>query len=205
MQPDRQAILLLAAGASTRMGGADKLLEEVDGRPLLAERLETALTAGAEVIVALPPYAEAPGRWAAVEGRGATLVEVPAPGEGMAESLKAGIAALPAETPGVMILLADMPEVTHSDLATMLGAFDGETILRGAAEDGTPGHPVLFPARDFAALAELRGDQGAREVLKAEAARQRLIALPARHALTDLDTPEDWARWRHDTGRETGR
>jgi molybdenum cofactor cytidylyltransferase len=201
MQPNRQVILLLAAGASTRMRGTDKLLEEVGGQPLLAERLETALATGAEVIVTLPPRAIAPGRWAAVEGRGATLVEVPDPGSDMAESLKAGIAALPPDAPGVMILLADMPEITGTDLLTILNAFDGETILRGSAEDGTPGHPVLFPARDFATLALLHGDQGAREVLKAERARQRLIALPARHALTDLDTPEDWARWRHDTGR----
>lgn len=190
------AILLLAAGASSRMGGRDKLLEEVGGRALIVERLEAARATGAPVLVTLPPRDAAPDRWAAVEALGAEIVEVAAASLGMAASLTAGIAALPPDCAGVLVVLADMPEITTSDMAALTSLFDGTAILRGAAVDDTPGHPVLFPARDFPALMALTGDRGAREILEREVARVRLVPLPDRHALTDLDTPEAWATWR---------
>lgn len=189
-------ILILAAGASSRMRGADKLLEPVGGRPLLAERAQAALAAGAPVVVALPAREVAPARWRAVEGLGVTSVAVDDAAAGMAASLRAGLTALPADASGVLILLADMPEITPADMRALIDRADGQAILRGAGADGTPGHPVLFPRRDFAALAQVDGDQGAREVLGRERSRVRLVALPAAHALTDLDTPEDWARWK---------
>jgi molybdenum cofactor cytidylyltransferase len=190
------AILVLAAGRSTRMRGRDKLLEEVAGQALLAERVDTARKTGAPVRVALPPREVAPARWAALAGAGAMLVEVPDAASGMAASLTAGLAALPADCPGLLVLLADMPEITAADIAALLAGFDGSEILRGASAEGGPGHPVLFPARDFPTLARLSGDAGARDLLRREAARVRLVPLPARHALTDLDTPEDWTDWR---------
>ncbi len=193
---DPVAILILAAGASSRMRGADKLLQPVDGRPLLAERAAAARTTGAPVFVALPARDAAPERWRAVDGLGVTCLEVSDAASGMAASLRAGVGALPDQTAGVVILLADMPEITSDDLAALIAGADGATILRGAGADGTPGHPVLFPARDFAALRALDGDRGARDLLRRERGRVRLVPLPGAHALTDLDTPEDWARWR---------
>ncbi len=206
----RPAILIPAAGASARMRGRDKLLEPVRGRALLADRVVAAAAAMAgsappaevsarpatEIIVTLPPRAMAPRRWAALSGSRAQLVDVPEAREGLAASLRAAVAALPATCPGLMILPADMPDISADDIARLLAGFDGKTILRGAGADGCPGHPVLFPARDFARLAALRGDLGGRNILKEDAARVRLVPLPGRHALTDLDTPEDWAAWR---------
>ena len=95
-----------------------------------------------------------------------------------------------------MILPADMPELETSDLAAVIADFAvaPDAIHRGADADGTPGHPVIIPQRLFPALEGLRGDEGARSVLKREDVR--LTALPGRRALTDLDTPEDWAAWR---------
>ncbi|PKP79286.1 MAG: nucleotidyltransferase family protein, partial [Alphaproteobacteria bacterium HGW-Alphaproteobacteria-2] len=92
----------------------------------------------------------------------------------------------------VLVLPADMPEITTEDLRAVAAAFDGAHVLRGAGADGTPGHPVLFPAAALPALAALSGERGARDL----AAGARLVTLPGRHALTDLDTPEDWADWR---------
>ena len=73
------------------------------------------------------------------------------------------------------------------------GEAGGERPVRATGADGTPGHPVIFPARLFAALARLKGDTGARAVLEGEAVLH--VALPGRAALVDLDTPEDWAGW----------
>jgi CTP:molybdopterin cytidylyltransferase MocA len=59
-----------------------------------------------------------------------------------------------------------------------------------------PGHPVLFPARLRPALLRLKGDQGARDILRTEADQILPLPLPGSRAVTDLDTPEDWAAWR---------
>jgi CTP:molybdopterin cytidylyltransferase MocA len=191
------AILLLAAGASRRMAGRDKLLEPV-GRPpvpLIRDRALACLGAGAARVVAvLPPGAAA--RRAALAGLELELVEAAAAAEGLSASLRAGLAAAP-EAEAALVVLADMPDLTAADLASILATPRGDgVILRGAGAGGEPGHPVLIPRRDFAALARVSGDAGARDLLRAEAHRVRLVPLPGRHALTDLDTPEAWEAWR---------
>ena len=90
------AILIPAAGAAARMRGRDKLLETVRGQPLLADRVAAASTAPqapGPVLVTLPSRERAPGRWDALEGSGAHLIEVATPGDGLSASLAAGIAA----------------------------------------------------------------------------------------------------------------
>ncbi|MHA6345218.1 nucleotidyltransferase family protein [Roseivivax sp. CAU 1761] len=193
---DLISILLLAGGFSRRMRGADKLLEPVDGVPLLRLQADRARQVAARVLVALPDPAGARG--AALAGLDVQVVPVAAPEEGMAASIRAGIAALPDGAAGLMILPADMPEIDAADMARLRDRFDpaAPRILRGASADGRPGHPVLFPRARFADLAGLSGDAGARALLRREAASVELVTLPGAHALTDLDTPEAWAAWR---------
>ncbi|NEY88833.1 nucleotidyltransferase family protein [Tabrizicola oligotrophica] len=188
-------ILLLAAGSSSRMRGGDKLLECIDGEPQLARIARAALATGCPVSVALPP--DRPGRAACLAGLALRLVAVPNPEAGMAASLTAGLGALPAAAP-VLLLLADLPEITAEDLQTILAAWQirPDCIARGAAADGTPGHPVGFPADLRPELLALTGDLGAREVIGRHKDRLMIVPLPGTHATTDLDTPEDWARWR---------
>jgi CTP:molybdopterin cytidylyltransferase MocA len=188
-------ILILAAGSSSRMRGGDKLLERVEGAPLLARIARLAQSTDLPVTVTLPP--DRPLRDNALAGMGLDTVTVPGAALGMAESLKAGVAALP-DTAAVMLLLADLPEMTADDLGTMLQAWaqTPDLILRGADAAGRPGHPVCFPAWARGELLALTGDQGAREVLLRHKDRTRLIPLPGQHATTDLDTPEEWAAWR---------
>jgi CTP:molybdopterin cytidylyltransferase MocA len=186
------AILLLAAGASSRMRGADKLLEEIDGMALLRRQALVALASGCSVWVALP--LDRPARLAALEGLDLSVVEVAEAREGMAASIRAGVAALPSAMRAVVVLPADMPEITAQDLVAVMGRFDGRSLVQGTGGAGDAGHPVLFPARLFPDLCALQGDQGARAVLRDQPVIR--VALPDRHALTDLDTPEDWAAWR---------
>jgi CTP:molybdopterin cytidylyltransferase MocA len=196
---DRVAVLLLAAGASARMRGADKMLEPVDGVPVLRHQAIAARMVSDMVLVALPP--DRPLRRAALDGLDVTPIVVPDAALGMSASIRSGVAALPAQVAGVAILPADMPEVTPDDIAATCAAFaerGAARIVRATAEDGTPGHPVVFPARLFPALQALLGDTGARPVLQTETVDH--VALPARHAVTDLDTPEAWADWRASRG-----
>lgn len=188
-------ILILAAGASSRMGGRDKLLEEVEGQPLVARSARMALATGLRVTIALPP--DRPARQAVLAGLPLRIVLADRAQEGMAESLKAGIAALPALAP-VLLVLADLPELQTADLSAVLEAGEAapELIHRGASDTGQPGHPVLLPAWLRPEILDLTGDQGARELLQCHRDKVRLVPLPGARAITDLDTPEDWAAWR---------
>ncbi|MFC2967672.1 nucleotidyltransferase family protein [Acidimangrovimonas pyrenivorans] len=194
-------ILIPAAGASSRMRGTDKLVEAVDGQPLLRRQAERALATGLPVLVTLPPadHPHHAGRRAALDGLAVTPLMVAEAAEGLSASLRAGVAAAK-DSAGLLVLLADLPEIGTADLGALIAGFEEApgTVFRASAEDGAPGHPVLLPRRLFDQLARLHGDAGARDLLKAEqaAGRLQLLPLPGRRATTDLDTPEDWAAWR---------
>lgn len=183
--------VVLAAGNARRMRGVDKLLEPLDGRPLLRV-LATRLLAAGLGPVAVTLRQPDPERDAAIVGLGVSRLPVPDADQGMSASLRA--AARWAEGHDLMILPADMPELTTDDLARCRRAFDGTRPLRATAQDGTPGHPVIFPARLLPLFSRLTGDHGAQEILRVNP--PRFFALPFAHATTDLDTPEAWADWR---------
>lgn len=192
------AILILAAGQSRRMRGRDKLMEPVGGMPLIRRQAEMArrVTRGA-VIVALPvpPHP----RHDALDGLDVIRLPVSDAAEGMGASLRAGFAAMPPGAEVAMVLLGDMPDLTDSDLHTMLDAVEadsGDLVWHATTQDGQRGHPVVFAAALFPAFARLGGDAGARDVVKTAGKRVKHVPLPGQHARTDLDTPEDWAAWR---------
>lgn len=189
-------ILIPAAGASSRMRGRDKLLEEVRGLPLLRDRVEMALDTGAEVLVTLPP--DRPLRQKALvglQGPRLSLITVADSQTGLSASLRDGaLWAIAQRADALMILLPDLPDLTEGDINIILQAYDSKYILRATSEDGTPGHPVIVPARLLDALTRLTGDQGAREILSDHTVIP--LALPGQRAITDLDTPEAWAAWR---------
>jgi molybdenum cofactor cytidylyltransferase len=179
------------------MRGGDKLLEQIAGQPLLQVMLERALAATEGSVLCALPGPDHP-RSACLGDLRVTPIFVPDAAEGMGASLRAGVAALPADASAVMILPADMPELTADDLRKMLTAQKEapDMILRAVDCDGIEGHPVIFPADLFPALGTCHGDTGARDVLRAHSGRIVTVPLPDRHATTDLDTPEDWAAWR---------
>ncbi len=188
-------ILLLAAGQSSRMGGKDKLLQVVDGVPLLRRAAMIALRA-APVIVALPPAPHA--RHDVLDGLDLQRIDVRDAHEGMNASLRGALAHVSAESHAAMVLLADLPEITSEDLAAVLGSVQShpdKLIWRGATADGKPGHPVVFDRRLFDHLRQLSGDEGAQSVVRANADKVHLRSLPGQNALLDLDTPQDWAKW----------
>ncbi len=183
------------------MRGTDKLLQMVEGQPLIRRQAVRALAASPLVGVTLS--ATHPDRLSAIIGLdvgASVLADAP---EGMAASLRHAARSAPTyggdhTATAIMVVPADMPDLTTADMRRMIDAHAAAptAILRGMGADGTPGHPVLFPRDLWPALLELRGDQGARPVLVRYSGRVRMIALPGANAITDLDTREDWARWR---------
>ncbi len=191
-------IIILAAGASRRMRGRDKLLEEIDGTALLHHQARKALavTSG-PVLVALPPAPHP--RYAALASLPVKIVPVPDADEGMNASLRTAFAALPADSDTAMLLLGDLPDLTADDLRSVANAVDlsSDTLVwRGATSEGAPGHPIMFRATLFDAFAQLHGDSGGREVMAQANGRVQLIPLQGNRARADLDTPEDWEIWR---------
>lgn len=193
-------IIILAAGASRRMRGRDKLLEMVDGQPLLRQQAMKALevTTG-PVLIALPVKPHP--RYDALDGLDVQAVPVPDADEGMNASLRTAISALPEGTPCAMLFLADLPDLTSDDLRRVASAVDlsSDTLVwRGVTQDGAPGHPIVFRSDLFDAFKALRGDSGGREVISQAKDRIALVPLAGDRARRDLDTPEEWATWRAD-------
>ncbi|WP_397543938.1 nucleotidyltransferase family protein [Roseovarius salis] len=190
------AILVPAAGSASRMGGRDKLLEQVGKEPLLRRQARLALSAHVPVLLTLPR--DRPDRLAALAGlHGLDIRRIEDAAEGMATSLRAGAEwASSLGASGLMVVLGDMPELRAEDLAKVMQAHHGqpERAWRATDDTGRAGHPVILPARLFEQIARLRGDDGARALLATEDCGH--VPLPGRRATTDLDTPRQWAEWR---------
>ena len=188
------AILIPAAGTSTRMRGADKCFEDVSGIPCLTAIIQRALKVTDDVIVTVSA-ADHP-RISLTDG--ATLVVCDNAHEGMSASLKAGVASLPSHVTAVMILPADMPAINASDMSMMWAVFQASRIkiLQAATADGTAGHPVIFDRSLFTRFDGLSGDRGAASIVSDNAKNHGLIPLEGNRATLDLDTPEAWETWR---------
>jgi molybdenum cofactor cytidylyltransferase len=177
--------LLLAAGRSTRFGG-DKLLATLRGHPVL---FWSAAAIAAEVdalYVVVPP--DSPARVAALEGIPATLVEHAGRDEGMASSIRAGLAALSDDVEAVVIALADQPLVSPLVVRAMRERWRAAPTSAVAPHyrDGR-GHPVLFDRRQFGALGALHGDRGARALLDRLGTECAVVAVDALMP-ADVDT-----------------
>jgi CTP:molybdopterin cytidylyltransferase MocA len=179
------AAIVLAAGAGRRMGGPKALLR-VGGETLLCRAVRAALAAGCAPVLAVV------GDWdpglATLEVR---AVPNPDAGEGMASSIRAGVAALPPTAGAVLLLAVDQPAVDAALLARLL-ALHRRAPERPAAcaYADTLGIPAILPRRLFAELSTLRGDRGAKAILLREGA----AALPFPEGARDLDRPEDLLR-----------
>ncbi len=202
-EPARIFIILLAAGASFRMKGVDKLLETIDQTALLRRSAMTccdSCSAGVTVVLRAPDLA----RRKVLHGLPVRILENPKWQTGMASSLVAGLAAQPAGCDAVLVVLADMPDIRTADLDRVMAGFspsDGKTICQARSEDGQPGHPVLFGRQHFAALAALQNDSGGRSILRQNPDAVAYIATSGQSAVRDLDTAQDWSDYRRRNAR----
>lgn len=193
----RIAALLLAAGKSSRMGGPNKMLAEIDGTPMVARTAQRLLSSHARPIVAVLGN-EAEAVDAALGKLPVERVRNPAFGEGLSTSLKCGLAALPPETEGVIVCLGDMPLIAGRDLDRLIAAFnplEGRAIVVPTRR-GKRGNPVLWARRFFPEMAELAGDVGAKHLIGEHAELVAEIEMDTDGVLVDIDTPEALAELR---------
>jgi molybdenum cofactor cytidylyltransferase len=187
----RIAALVLAAGRSSRMGGPNKLLEKIGGRPLVRIAVEEALASRARPVFVVTGH-QRDRVEAALAGLPVQFVHNAQFADGLGTSLKAGIAALPAEADGVIVCLGDMPQVDATLLDRLIGAFDPDkgALVVVPTIDGKRGNPVVWARRFFGDLMTVEGDVGARYLIGRYPEAVAEVPLSGKAALTDIDTPE---------------
>lgn len=194
----RIAAVVLAAGRSSRMGPRHKLLAPgPDGRAMVARVVDHLLAAGLRPVVVVTGHRAAEvraclgDRPAAADGA-VRVIEAPDWAEGLAASLRAGIAALPATAEAALVALADMPLVDPRAITALTEAYDPDEgrLIVAPTFQGTLGNPVLWDRRFFAEIRSLTGDRGARGLLDRHGEHLATVAMEDDAVLRDVDTPE---------------
>jgi molybdenum cofactor cytidylyltransferase len=187
----KSALVLLAAGNSTRMGAPKQLLD-FGGKPLLRHAAEVALSAGCDpVIVVLGARGQELRQ--ALAGTPVEVVLNQRWADGMGTSIQAGVRALEhREVSGAILALADQPFIT-ADFLRGLAEKSVETgrPIVASLYSGTAGVPVFFAREAFPMLMKLEPEQGCKGVILGHPADSLLVDCP--EAAIDIDTPEDYA------------
>jgi molybdenum cofactor cytidylyltransferase len=187
----RFAAIILAAGRSTRMGGPNKLLAKVTGKPLARIAAEAALASKAKPVVVVTGH-QSETITDALRDLPLQFVHNPDYAEGLSTSLRAGLAALPADIDGAVVMLADMPQVDRGLIDRLISAYDADkgALIAVPVIDGKRGNPVLWSRRFFPELMTLLGDVGARHLIGKY--REAVVDVPVddHRALVDVDTPD---------------
>jgi molybdenum cofactor cytidylyltransferase len=190
--------VILAAGAGARFGGG-KLLAPWRGGVLLDAALAAAFAApvrsvyvawGADARVRAA--AEAFAARIGAENR-LRMVRAARSAEGLAWSLKAAIAGLPADCAGAFVFLGDMPRVDSAMAPRLAEALAAGALAAAPVFAGRRGHPALFAAALFPELLALDGDRGGAAVLARLGPALALVPSPDDGVLFDVDRPEDLA------------
>lgn len=187
--------LVLAAGAGSRFGGR-KMLSPWRGGVLLDGALAVALDspAGAVFLVTGADGAEVASAAQTLartrdQARRLRIVAAHDYADGLSASLRAGLAALPAEASGVLVFLGDMPLVPPYLAVQLADALAGGALAAAPIRNGQRGNPVGLSSVLFAQLAQLTGDRGARAVLDGLGAQLTLIPTEDDGVLIDVDRP----------------
>ncbi len=195
----RIAALVLAAGRSTRFGADNKLLADLDGKPIIRRTVEAVLASQARPVTVVTGHM-ADAVKAALAGLDVTFVHNADYATGLSASLKAGIRALPAGLDGCIIALGDMPRVTATHIDRLISGFapkEGRSIvvpIHAGAHGAKRGNPVLFASTYLSEMLEVAGDTGARHIIGYYADEVAEVDLGSDAIFIDVDTQEALAR-----------
>jgi molybdenum cofactor cytidylyltransferase len=192
-EPPCIGVLLLAAGRSSRMGSENKLLLPTATGPLVRHVATTAHTAGISDIIAVLGYqAESVGQ--ALRGSVSHMVFNPDFANGMAASIRAGLAAAPAHWDAAFVMLGDMPLIKAESLKALMAAYDpsqGRSIIVPLVH-GQRANPVLWSREHWPQLLNIQGDVGGKALLAAAGDAVCEVALEDEGLLRDVDDPASW-------------
>jgi molybdenum cofactor cytidylyltransferase len=191
------AAIVLAAGSSSRFGARNKLIEEIDGAPMVVRVAALALASGASPVIAVTGF-EAQRVAAPLRALGVRIVHNPLFGEGLSASLRAGLGAVPADCDGALVLLGDMPRVELSVVEALLSAFaaHGPDAICVPARNGRRGNPLLWGRSHFPEMEALTGDRGAKQLLDRHAGNIVEVEVATDTIFEDFDLASDLGRRR---------
>jgi molybdenum cofactor cytidylyltransferase len=184
--------LLLAAGRGSRFdpsGAKSKLLQTIDGLPVVCHAAATLLAACTKVVAVVRPQSSELKLW--LREAGCHVVECADAHSGMGHSLAWGLAeAERLYNPEVLVvMLGDMPYVKSSTIKTLVYAINDDVQAVAPEFMGRRGNPGVFGRTHFQALGQCQGDRGAAAVLRPE--EIHLVNVPDPGVLNDIDLPAD--------------
>jgi molybdenum cofactor cytidylyltransferase len=187
------AIVILAAGSSTRMGSPKQNLN-YNGQTLLQSAVQSALAAAETVLIILGANRE--NIEYSIKDQAVNILPNPNWAEGMASSISLAITELQTNYPQVtsaILMLCDQPHVNEELLRKLIDTANqtDKSIIASAYKD-TLGVPVLFKAKYFPYLLALQGEEGAKNLLIMHADDVQSIPFPL--GAVDIDTAEDFER-----------
>lgn len=191
----RIAAVVLAGGRSTRYGVRNKLLEPLEGAPLVVRSVRAALASRASPVIVVTGH-EAEAVRAALAGLDVRIVHNPDFAEGLSTSLRTALAAVPANADGAIVALGDMPRIEARHIDRLIAGFspkEGRGIVV-PVHLGKRGNPVLFARAYFNELMAIEGDTGARHIIAASASEVAEVDLATEAIFLDIDTPEALAQ-----------
>ena len=190
MNPSSTAIIILAAGSSSRMGLPKQLLQ-LHGKSLLRHAAETALGAHPAEVVAVLGF-ESDRMKHELDDLPLRIILNPAWQEGIASSIKEGITALPGTVEAAVMLLCDQPFVTTDLLIRLITCCTDKKPIAATGYEQTSGVPACFMRQLFPELLQLSGDHGAKQVINLNPVR--VTTIPFNAATIDIDTLEDYRK-----------
>lgn len=184
--------IVLAAGASTRMGQPKARLE-VEGQTFLERAVHLLREAGCRYVVAVVDDDDWTVRLADVSGAEPVIND--AKNSEQIDSLRLGIRNLPADSEAVVVLPVDFPRIQANTVRQLISEFSrGNAAIANPARKGTAGHPVIFARSVWPELLEGDLPDGARSVIAAHEDDTLVIDVTDDGVLIDIDTPSDYAR-----------
>ena len=184
------SIIILAAGCSSRMGSPKQLLQ-YQGKTLLRRAAETALATHTSSVLAVLGF-ESDRMKRELDNLPIQVVHNPEWREGIASSIRKGLASLLPTTDVALIMLCDQPLVTSDLLLRLIAACNEQAPIAATGYDQTSGVPACYGRSLFPELLELKNDQGAKLVIRQDPARVSVIPFP--DANVDIDTIDDYRR-----------
>ena len=199
----RVAALVLAAGRSARMRGPNKLLLEIDGRPMLVRVVDTILATAARLVWVVTGH-QADAVRAALGDREVRFAHNAQHAEGIGASIRVGVRALEPAPDGVLVCLGDLPDLRVDSVEALLAAFAPERICV-PVHGGRRGHPVLFGCHFLPELARLAGGRGARGILEDHPHAVCEVPVDDAGVTLDVDDADQLERARSRASRDLSR
>jgi molybdenum cofactor cytidylyltransferase len=193
------AAIVLAAGTSSRMGKANKLLLDFRGKPLIRHTLEQLALSSVDKIWVVTGYEEEKVR-KVLDGMDVEIVHNPRFETGMSSSVKKGVDSLPENVEAFMVCLSDMPLLEAGEYDLLIQAYreammDLKCPIVIPRSGERPGNPVVFhPSYRTEVLAMEDGPFGCKPVVKRHKKQHSYFSPPSDHYFLDMDKPEDYQR-----------